>query len=228
MANIQKAILKTMIEDVIVELMVKSRVDNIYMEDGITTLASKLSAMLSDISSKANSADVTTQINTAINNLINGAPETYDTLKEIADYLATHQNEYTALVNLVAGKANTSDVEALKTRVETLENAGAEANTIEAIKVNGVTQTPVAKVVDLTIPTGSLANKSIVSESDLDVALKEKVNAASEGNHSHLNKEVLDTITQEDIDNWNKEAVYVSQSQPATLAAGELWIQPID
>ena len=40
---------------------------------------------------------------------------------------------------------------------------------------------------------GALATKSTVSESDLDSALKEKVNAASEGNHSHGNKALLDT-----------------------------------
>lgn len=43
---------------------------------------------------------------------------------------------------------------------------------------------------------GSLAKKSTVSESDLDSALREKVNAASEGNHSHSNKALLDTYKQ--------------------------------
>ena len=43
---------------------------------------------------------------------------------------------------------------------------------------------------------GALAAKSTVSESDLDSALKEKVNAASEGNHSHNNKALLDTYDQ--------------------------------
>ena len=43
---------------------------------------------------------------------------------------------------------------------------------------------------------GALAMKSSVSESDLDSALKEKVNAASAGNHSHNNKTLLDSYTQ--------------------------------
>ena len=47
----------------------------------------------------------------------------------------------------------------------------------------------------LTIPTGKLAGKDIVTETDLDAALKEKVNAASEGNHSHANKAFLDTLS---------------------------------
>lgn len=32
-------------------------------------------------------------------------------------------------------------------------------------------------------------------EADLDAALKEKVNAAAEGNHSHANKAFLDTLS---------------------------------
>ena len=75
--------------------------------------------------------------------------------------------------------------------------AGAQANVIEKIKVNGTEVTPAAedKSIALTIPTGKLAGKDIVAETDLDAALKEKVNAAAEGNHSHANKAFLDTLS---------------------------------
>ena len=75
--------------------------------------------------------------------------------------------------------------------------AGAQANVIEKIKVNGVEVTPATedKSIALTIPTGKLAGKDIVAETDLDAALKEKVNAAAEGNHSHANKAFLDTLS---------------------------------
>lgn len=43
---------------------------------------------------------------------------------------------------------------------------------------------------------GSMAYKSEVAEDDLNADLKAKVNAASEGNHSHANKALLDTYTQ--------------------------------
>lgn len=74
---------------------------------------------------------------------------------------------------------------------------GAQANTIEKIKVNGAEVTPAAedKSVALTIPTGKLAGKDTVAEADLDAALKEKVNAAADGNHSHANKAFLDTLS---------------------------------
>ena len=50
---------------------------------------------------------------------------------------------------------------------------------------------------------GSLAYLSEVSESNLSAELAEKVNAASEGNHAHLNKDVLDGITAEKVTAWD-------------------------
>ena len=66
----KNATVKAMVEGVIEELMVRSNVENVYMQDGSTTLASKLAAMVSDIGERAKSTDVTTQINNAISELI--------------------------------------------------------------------------------------------------------------------------------------------------------------
>jgi len=49
-------------------------------------------------------------INTAISNLINGAPTTLDTLKEIADAMASNQSVVSALEQSIGNKANTSDL----------------------------------------------------------------------------------------------------------------------
>ncbi len=107
--------------------------------------------------------------------------------------------------------------------------AGAQVNVIESVKVNGAAQPVTEKGVDIAVPTGALASKDQVSETDLDEALQEKVNAAAEGNHSHANKTVLDGITQEKVTAWDgKSRVLVASEQPADLAAGDLWIQLID
>lgn len=62
------------------------------------------------------------------NDLIDGAPGTYDTLKEISEYISTHKSEYDALVALVGDKAAQSDLQdavgrilALETKTGTLE-----------------------------------------------------------------------------------------------------------
>ena len=49
-------------------------------------------------------------VNQKIADLIGSAPETYDTLKEIADYIASHEEVATALNEAVGKKANKEDV----------------------------------------------------------------------------------------------------------------------
>ena len=66
---------------------------------------------------------------------------------------------------------------------------------------------------------GALADKAQVSEGDLDAALAEKVNAASEGNHSHANKEVLDGVTSEKVAAWDSAIRTVKVNGQAQSAA---------
>lgn len=249
----KNAILKAKIEGVIYEIMVKTGAANVYVDD-TTTLSAKLSEIIADLALKATKTEVTdglalkadkththvqadvtgledaltarpttdamnTAISTAISGLINGAPETYDTLKEIADYIEAHKSVETALNEAIGKKADKTAFEAVKATVDAL---------------------------------GTLATKSKVAEDDLSDALKEKVNAASEGNHSHLNKTLLDTydqtnadlkaaveqkhthenkatldkITEDNLTAWSgKSKIYYSATEPAALAEGDLWFQ---
>lgn len=81
--------------------------------------------------------------------------------------------------------------------------AGAQVNVIEAVAVNGTALEITDKGVNIVVPTGALAGKDKVAETDLSDELKAKVNAAAEGNHSHDNKTVLDGITAEKVGNWD-------------------------
>ena len=248
----RNAILKAKLEGVIYEIMVKTNAANV-MVDETTTLASKLATIIADcatkatkteltegLAGKANSshthaqADVTgltdalsarptteamnTAISTAISDLIGGAPETYDTLKEIADYIATHEDVVKALNAAIGSKADKTAFEAVKATVDAL---------------------------------GTLATKSIVTEAELDDSLKAKINASAEGNHSHANKDLLDTYTQteanladavakkhshdnkavldgitsEKVSAWDGKArVLFSSTEPADLTDKDLWV----
>lgn len=84
------------------------------------------------------------------------------------------------------------------TSADTATNA---TNATNADKLGGQLPSYYAKATD--IPTGALADKDIVSESDLDSALAAKVNAAAEGSHSHSNKTVLDGITAAKVTAWD-------------------------
>lgn len=63
-----------------------------------------------------------------------------------------------------------------KSKLDEIQDS-ADANVIEVVKVNGVALTPDAnKAVDVSVPTGALASKDAVAESDLDSALATKLN----------------------------------------------------
>lgn len=120
MSNVtKKAILRALVEGVLTDLMVQTKADNVYLDD-TTTVAAKLAEMVTAINERAKSTDVTTQISAAINGLINGAPATYDTLKEIADYITTHQEAADALTAAVGNKADKTTVEAIQATVDVL------------------------------------------------------------------------------------------------------------
>lgn len=225
MSNVtQKAILTAKISGIITELMVKTSAEQVFVDD-TTTLATKLSELVAALEGTAASshthaqADVTglvddlaarpttdtmnSAISTAISGLINGAPETYDTLKEIADYIDAHQDVVDALNATIGSKADVSVVTTLQ-------------ETVSAIKttVDGL---------------GALATKNLVTENDLDENLVAKVNAASDGNHSHSNMETLNSITSDKIAAWDgKSKIYFSATQPENLAEGDLWAKVIE
>lgn len=107
----RNAILKAMIEAEVVELMVKTNVDNVYV-DNTTTLAAKLAEIIAAINVRAKSEDVTAEISAAIDALIDGAPDTYNTLKELADYISEHEDVVTTLNTAIGSKLSVSVYEA--------------------------------------------------------------------------------------------------------------------
>ncbi len=87
------------------------------------TLAAALSGILAEVAALPSSDNVATQIGSAISELIGGAPETYDTLKEIADYIAEHEDVVTALNTAIGNKAEKTALEALQATVNTLSGS---------------------------------------------------------------------------------------------------------
>ena len=100
------------------------------------------------------------------------------TVKDAVDAAqATLQGNIDKKVDKVEGKGlSTNDYTTdEKTKLEGIAT-GAQVNVIETVKVNGVALTPTAKAVDVTVPTGVLASKDKVSETDLVDALATKIN----------------------------------------------------
>ena len=114
--------------------------------------------------------------------LVNGAPETMDTLKELADALSTHEGAYEALLEVVGNKANTTDVNAeLAKKVDKVEgsrlvteteadawDAKAEVSDVTQALTNakGYTDSEIAKI---TTGNGSIgARLTAVEEKNTD------------------------------------------------------------
>ena len=99
---------------------------------------------------------------------------------------ATLQGNIDKKVDKVEGKGlSTNDYTTdEKTKLEGIAD-GAQVNVIETVKVNGVALTPADKAVDVTVPTGALADKNEVAKADLAADLKTeiegKVNSADCG-----------------------------------------------
>ena len=128
----KKSILKGMVNGVVTELYPKTSADNVFAASG-----SDLETLLTTIPT---TETVNGLISAAIDALIDGAPATYDTLKEISEWIATHQSEYEALIAAIAGKVDKVEgkglssndfTDALLTKLNGIE-AGANAYSLPA------------------------------------------------------------------------------------------------
>ena len=95
------------------------------------------------------------------------------------------------------------------------ENILAKWNGKEWKQIN---KQPTAEELKTLLGLGSLAYLSEVAEDNLSAALKEKVNAAAEGNHAHINKGELDKIADGDVEKWNTAYAH-SQADHAPVGA---------
>lgn len=240
----KNAILKTKIEGVIYEIMVKTGAANVIVDDQGTTLASKLASIITDLglkatkteltdglAGKANSshthaqADVTgladalsarptteamnTAISTAISNLIDGAPETYDTLKEIAEYIASDKTAMDTLNDAIGNKAN---------KATTLAGYGI---------TDAMTATQINKAIEDALATATGGE----SAADVKVALdnyKTSNDARVKAIEDDYLKAADKTALQSNIDAAKeianaKSKIYYSATEPAGLAEGDLW-----
>lgn len=170
-------ILKALIDGAVTELMVKTLGGQVYLDE-TTTVSAKIAEMVTAINARAKTTDMNTAIATEI-----------DKLRQelLGDTPVEAYNTFTELANYI------STHEEAATALTAAIGNKADKTTVEALQ---------ATISAL----GDLASKSKVSETDLDDALKEKVNAASEGNHSHSNKSVLDGITSTKVSNWDDAA----------------------
>lgn len=125
------------IEGALKELLVKSNAENVAVtyNGAETTLAAALASIYQSLTDLPTAEGVDSKISAAIDGLIGGAPETYDTLKEVADYISAHKDVSDALSAAIGGKVDkvegkglsTEDfTTALKNKLDAMEGVTAE------------------------------------------------------------------------------------------------------
>lgn len=89
-------------------LLAKTNGDNttVTYNGAEMTLTAALSAIYASLTSLPTGEGIDSKISAAIDELIGGAPAAYDTLKEIADYIAAHKDVADALTAAVGGKVD--------------------------------------------------------------------------------------------------------------------------
>lgn len=119
----KNSILKGIVNGQVTELYPKTAANNVFLNSG-TDVETAMTTM-------PTTETVEGLISAAIDALIDGAPATYDTLKEISDWIATHQSEYEALIAAIAGKVDKVEGKGLSTEdyttAEKTKLAGIEA-----------------------------------------------------------------------------------------------------
>lgn len=79
--------------------------------------------------------------------------------------------------------------------------ADAEKNILVGVKVNGTALSIDGnREVNVSVPTGTLAGKNEVTETELGADLAAKINASDAAKHTHANAEVLAQLEQADLD----------------------------
>ena len=209
MSTAKNAILKAKIEGIIYEIMVKTTAANVYVDD-TTTLAAKLATLVADIAAKASTEEMNAALALKAEKTHSHAMSEVTDLETTIAALATTEAMNAAIEALKQEMLGDTPVEAYNTFTELAEYIAEHQEASDALTA------AIGQKADLSAfnelkgrvdALGALASKSVVSESDLDAALAEKVNAAAEGNHSHANKTVLDGITAQNVTDWNDAVV---------------------
>ena len=204
---------KTVVE-MISDAQAAATYDDTALAGRVTTVEEKVTTLIGDDASKS----ARTIASEEVAKIVAGADASYDTLKEIADWISSHKTDATAM---------NSAIVALEAIVDGIGGDGEKATVVEyvtdaiaALKIGDY-----AKAADLTALAGRVttlegkshehANKALLdtytqTEVDLADAVAKK--------HEHSNKTVLDGITAEKVTAWDKVSEKVNYADLATIA----------
>lgn len=208
----RNAILQMIIENVLVDLMIRSGADNVIVDQNTgETLATRLASISSTATNFVKRSDMESYVSQKLSELIGGAPETADTLLELNNLIANNADVIEALNSAVGNKVDKVTGKGLSANDFTdvlltkLNGIAQNATKVEASTTNGNIVINGTEVKVYTEPTGN-GNYRLPAGGSVGQVLR----AAGEGAGA-----------------WGN-AIRSGASAPDNLLAGELFIKIID
>ncbi len=120
------------------------------------------------------SSKISSAISSAVNNLINGAPETLDTLKELADAIDTNQDAIAALQTIAGGHVKYDGAQTLTTDQQTQARSNIDAvSTAQLNDVSTVATNAKNKADANATNIGTLSTLNTTAKTSLVAAINE-------------------------------------------------------
>lgn len=191
--NIENAIFKAKVDGELKDLFFKTGVDNVIITEGETdiTLTQKLSEIISSLENTMTLDAVEDKIAASIAEIVDSAPESLDTLRELAEAISENADIVDSLNDVIANKVSIEDGKDLISTalIDSLNNldldflatlsaekiaelAGGEDNVIESISVNGTALDITDKSVDIAVPNITIGSVEPASMNDGDLFLQ--------------------------------------------------------
>ena len=192
--------------------------------------------MMVSINAKADATAVTQEINAAIAALIDDAPETYDTLREIAEYIAQDKSAMEALNAAIGNKVDKEEgkglsandfTDILKAKLDSIaEGAEVNQNAFSSVKVGDAVIAATDKTDYINLVPGEhvtltpdAEGKSVTIGVDLPkIDIDAELSDASEN-------PVQNKVVKAAID--AKPDVYIQETEPTNMKTNDIWIQLI-
>ena len=186
----KNVILRKKIEGVIYDLLPQTNFDQVLQVADNKTLTQVVTELLASIATKASDTEFQ-QYKTAFDGLMQDAPDTYDTLKEIGDYITTHQTEYEALLAISGNKVDKVPGKGLSTEDFTTELKTKLTELYTKAQIDGLFTTANGK-----IDANTAAIAKLNGNSETEGSVDYKVKQASDALQTQVttNKNAIDAI----------------------------------
>ena len=205
---------KTVVE-MISDAQAAATYDDTALSGRVTTVEGKVNTLVGSDSNKS----ARTIASEEVAKIVAGADTAYDTLKEIADWIASHKTDATAM---------NSAITALEGIVDGIGGDGEKATVVEYVTdaISALKIGDYAKAADLTALAGrvsTLEGKSHThtNKTVIDGITSDKVthwDNAYTNMHTHSNKTVLDGITSAKVSAWDKVSEKANDADLAAIA----------